>query len=72
MEITAWKGVEKINPLINNTYRLRFLKGLGGKKDHFQQCAAVAAKAAVYRTILPSKGFMLNELMALIETRFEH
>jgi hypothetical protein len=72
MEITAWKGVEKINPLINNTYRLRFLEGLGGKKDHFQQCAAVAAKAVVYRTIRPNKGFMLNELMALIETRFEH
>lgn len=70
MEITALKGGEKIDPLIDNTYRLRFLEGLGGKKDHFTQCAAVAAKAAVYRTVRPNKGFLLNELMDMVEARF--
>ena len=56
LEITALKGAEKINPIINNTYRLRFLNGLGGKKEHFQQCAAVAAEAAVYRAVRPKHG----------------
>jgi hypothetical protein len=28
---------DKINPIINNTYRPRFLEGLGGKKEHFKQ-----------------------------------
>ena len=70
MEITALKGAEKIDPLIDNTYRLRFLEGLGGKKDHFQQCAAVAAKAAVFRTVRPNKGFLLDELMDMLEARF--
>lgn len=70
MEIAALKGAEKINPLIDNTYRLRFLDGLGGKKDHFQQCAAVAAKAAVFRTVRPNKVFLLDELMDMLEARF--
>lgn len=70
MEITPLKGAEKIDPLIGNTYRMRFLQGLGGKKEHFQQCAAVAANAAVYRTVRPNKGFLLKELMDLLEARF--
>ena len=70
MEITALKGGEKIDPIIDNTYRLRFLEGLGGKKDHFKQCSSVAAKAAVYRTVRPKNGFLLNELMEMVEARF--
>jgi hypothetical protein len=69
MDITPLTGGEKIDPLIDNTYRLCFLEGLGGKKDHFQQCAAVAVKAAVYRTIRPKKGFLLDELMDMVEAR---
>jgi hypothetical protein len=70
MEITALKGAEKVESLIDNTYRLRFLEGLGGKKDHFQQCAAVAAKAAVYKTLRPRKGFLLKELIDMVEEYF--
>ncbi|MEN6313944.1 MAG: hypothetical protein ABFD25_06820 [Clostridiaceae bacterium] len=70
IEITALKGVEKIDPIIKNTYRLSFLNGLGGKEDHFRQCAAVAAKAAVYRTVRPNKKFLLTELMDMLETKF--
>ena len=70
MEITALKSGEKIDPIIDNTYRLRFLEGLGGKKDHFKQCAAVAAKAAVYRTVRPNRGFLLDELMDMLEAKF--
>ena len=70
IEITALKGGEKINPIINNTYRLHFLNGLGGKKEHFRQCAAVAAKAAVYRAVRPKGHFLLDELMDMTEARF--
>jgi hypothetical protein len=70
MEITTLKGAGKIGPLLDNTYRRRFLEGLGGKKDHFRQCAAVAAHAAVYRTVRPDKGFLLDELMDMVEARF--
>ena len=70
MEISTLKGGQKIEPLIHNTYRMRFLNGLGGKKDHFRQCAAVAAKANVHRVIRPTKGFLLNELMDMLEANF--
>jgi hypothetical protein len=70
MEITALKGKEKINPIIKNTYRLWYLNGLGGKKDHFRQCAAVASHACVHKVVRPNKGFLLNELMDMLEAIF--
>ena len=66
-EIIRLKAGDKIDPIINNTYRPCFLDGLGGKKEHFKQCAAVAAKAAVIRIIRPIEGFRLDELMDLLE-----
>jgi hypothetical protein len=66
-EVIQLKAGEKVDPILNHTYRPRFLEGLGGKKEHFKQCAAVAAKAAVIRVIRPIKGFRLNELMDLVE-----
>jgi len=68
--ITPLPGNEKIDPLIENTYRMHFLHGLGGKKDHFKQCAAVAAKAEVCKVVRPDKGFLLDELMDMVAERF--
>lgn len=70
LEITLLLGNEKIDPLIENTYRMRFLHGLGGEKDHFKQCAAVAAKAEVCRIVRPKQGFLLEELMDLLTAEF--
>jgi len=66
-EIVPLKARDKIDPIINNTYRPRFLEGLGRKKEHFKQCAAVAARAAVIKISRPRKGFRLDELMDLVE-----
>jgi hypothetical protein len=70
MEIIALKGKEKINPIIKNTYRLWYLNGLGGKEDHFRQCAAVASYTNVHKVVRPKKGFLLNELMDMLEAKF--
>lgn len=70
IDIKTLQGADKIDPLIKNTYRMRFLNGLGGKKDHFRQCAAVAAKTSVHQIIRPKTGFLLNELMDMLEERF--
>jgi hypothetical protein len=67
--VTQLKAGDKIDPIITNTYRYRFLEGLGGKKEHFRQCAAVAAKSAVFKITRPNKGFRLDELMDLV-TRY--
>ena len=69
-EVVQLQRGDKIDPIINNTYRPRFLDGLGGKKEHFKQCAAVAAKAAVIRITRPRKGFRLDELMNLVERQW--
>jgi hypothetical protein len=69
MEIIPLQAGEKIDPLIDNTYRRRFLHGLGGKADHFRQCAAVAAQADVCRVVRPKRGFRLDALMDMIEER---
>jgi hypothetical protein len=69
-EIIPLKGKEKIGPIIINTYRPQFLEGLGGQTTHFNQCAALAAKVTVKKIVRPSKGFLLDELMDLLEGNF--
>ncbi len=70
IKITRLTGADKINFIIKNTYRLQFLNGLGGKEEHFRQCAAVAAQTCVYRVVRPRTGFLLEELMDALEKEF--
>lgn len=60
-------GMEKIDPLLRNTYRHQFLGGPEGKKIHFQQCSKIGEHASIVRIVRPRKPFLLQELMALIE-----
>jgi len=70
LEVVELKGMEKVPPLINQTYRFRFLEGQGGKDGHFVQCAAVARHASLFRVVRPRKGFQLDRLMDLVATHF--
>ena len=70
IKITRLTGADKINFIIKNTYRLQFLNGLGGKEEHFRQCATVAAQTCVYRVVRPRTGFLLEELMDALEKEF--
>ena len=66
-EISSLNGGAKIDPLLNNTFRTNFLKGIGSKQEHFKQCAAVAGQSRMYRITRPQKGFRLKELISEIE-----
>jgi len=66
-KITSLSGTEKIDPLLKNTFRANFLKGIGSKQEHFKQCAAVADQSRVYGITRPQKGFLLQELISEIE-----
>jgi len=66
-EVEELMGMGRIEPLLNHTYRPRFLEGLGGKKAHFRLCSQVADKARVIKVVRPRKGFRLDELMDLAE-----
>lgn len=70
LELTRLSGSGKIAPLLANSYRMFFLDGLGGKKEHFKLCAVVAARAEVFRVARPKRGFLLEKLMDLLAERF--
>ena len=65
--LNSLSGAAKIHSLIKNTYRLEFLQGLGGKREHFKHCAMVCAHVNVFQVERPQKGFLLDELMEKIE-----
>jgi hypothetical protein len=67
LSITELKGSEKVNALVDNTYRLNFLKGLDGKTGHFHQCVRLGSTVRVHKVVRPSHGFLLNELAEAVE-----
>jgi hypothetical protein len=69
-DLEPLNGVERLTAIINNTYRLGFLKGLGVKASHFKQCVAVAKQTPLTRVTRPAKEFLLNELAQLLEEDF--
>ncbi|MBT4286465.1 MAG: hypothetical protein HOD92_03950 [Deltaproteobacteria bacterium] len=69
IEIIQLKGMEKIEALIDNTYRVEYLNKLGMKEKHFQQCASIAKNTPVFKVTRPKKLFLLEELMDLVQKR---
>ena len=66
-EVSELRGMERIEPVMRHTYRLRFLEGLGIQQAHFKRCSRLADHARVIRLTRPQKGFRLEELMDLVE-----
>lgn len=62
-QFTLMQGMQSFMPLFHNTYRRRFLEGMGGQADHLRVCGALAAKAHVVRVQRPSTGFDLDGLI---------
>lgn len=67
IDLINLNGSQKFNHLINNTYRILYLKGLGKDRAHFKQCGAIASRVDVAHIFRPNHGFQLNELMAVIQ-----
>ncbi|PJA32247.1 MAG: hypothetical protein CO187_04970 [Zetaproteobacteria bacterium CG_4_9_14_3_um_filter_53_7] len=66
-EIQQIKGMQKFNPLKNNTYRMGILEGLGLKTEHLGLCSKLAGRIDLARIIRPNDGFKLQQLLELIE-----
>lgn len=60
--IEAVAQLQKVEMLVANTYRQRFLVGLGMRQQHFQQITRIASQARVYRVTRPASGFCVAEL----------
>ena len=60
--IEAVAQLQKMEMLVANTYRQRFLVGLGMRQQHFQQITRIASQVRVYRVTRPAIGFCVAEL----------
>ncbi len=65
-KITTLNGMDKIQPLIRNTFRKNFLEGLSGKEKHFETCARIASEVSIFTVMRPRSPFLLDELMELV------
>jgi hypothetical protein len=62
IELTPVEGMLKFRQLLHNTFRQRFLDGLGMRPAHFQLSSGVAQHVRVVRVVRPSHPFLLDEL----------
>lgn len=62
------KGPRKFEAIKNQTYRLRFLEGLGTKGSHFQKGLALAQAVPIAHVERPRFPFRLDELVERIES----
>lgn len=69
--INRLTGVNKVNALIQNTYRHHQVKGLGMMALHFQQCTTVAQHAQISKITRPRGSFRLNKLVDMLIKDFK-
>jgi hypothetical protein len=67
IEIVPITGMNKYRALKYQTYRRRFLEGLGAAASHFHAASSVGKKVPLYRVHRPNNLFLLNELVDLLE-----
>ena len=60
-------GSKKIPALLENTYRIKFLSGLGLVSHHHKQILSIASKIEMTQITRPLHPFMLEELCQKIE-----
>lgn len=70
LKLTPLAGFAKLQSLIDNTYRLQFLAGMGLRDWHFRQIGALAQHTHVARAERPAAAYLLDELVELLEKDF--
>jgi hypothetical protein len=60
------RGLERFNPLKNNTYRVRFMEGLPLRAQHLKRCGQLAGHIHLSRVTRPNHGFELDGLIDAI------
>lgn len=60
-------GVNKFQPLKNNTFRPHFTQAFGMQKAHLKRVSQLASQARVIRITRPNHGFQIDELVERIE-----
>ncbi|MGZ5000899.1 MAG: hypothetical protein ACXV7F_11405, partial [Methylomonas sp.] len=63
VRIESIQGLQRFQPLRDNTYRVRFLDGMGLKPEHMKLCGQLAGRIRLARVAQPDNGFMLDQLI---------
>ncbi|MFM2480635.1 hypothetical protein [Celerinatantimonas sp. YJH-8] len=71
IQITPITGLNKFMPLLRNTYRPRFINGMGLKSDHLKWCSGLAGKARMAHLSRPKEGFSLDAMIDTILSDIE-
>lgn len=56
-------GLQRFQPLRNNTYRVGFLDGMGLKPEHMKLCGQLAGRIRLAHVTRPNNSFMLDQLI---------
>lgn len=65
-KIHELKGMKAFEALLQNSYRMFFLEGLGLMPAHFRHCSDLANRISVVHISRPEEGFQLDELINVI------
>jgi hypothetical protein len=63
VRVTALHGMQRLQPLIENTYRLRYLKGTAMMPQHLERVGQLAGRVHLARVTRPEAGFSLDALV---------
>ena len=63
-------GINKLELLIDNTYRYRMLKPMGKLAEHLKFCTELSKQIRVYKVYRPKNAFAIDELVASLEATF--
>lgn len=66
IEIEEITGINKINLVMKNTYRRRFVKAMNLREWHFCQCVNTSNMVKMYRIKRPKDRYLENEIAAII------
>ena len=64
------EGMARFGAIRDNTYRKKFVDGLGQSREHFRAVSAIGKFVPVYRVERPRKPFLLEELADRLEHDF--
>lgn len=65
-QFVATEGMQRFMPLFHNTYRRRFVEGMGRRSEHLQRCSSLAGNAHIVRVQRPMAGFDVDGLIDAI------
>lgn len=63
-------GIEKLTAIMNNTYRVELINGLGLRTVHFQKCVKLVKSTQVFCLSRPENAASLEPLVNILEQNF--